>query len=318
MGVKQAASSIPIIGGLFDDSADKAMDQLRNNQGLWDGLEVPGAETYTPEELQYLADFNPEDAQFDLVEENGVRTAAQDAALERLASLADSGLSDADKLGFEDARSNAASMARGSREAVISNMNARGLGGSGMDYAIQEIGNQEAAERARKSSMETAATAAQQRALYQKAYLDAIGGARDQDYRAEANNSDIINDFNKSNTAARNTAQAGNLTNRQNIVNSNVEGRNEAQRVNQGNRQTAFGNKVTKLNGLTGANAQVAQGYAAENAANTAARNANTKLAADLYTGGASSAAGGTDLIDPKKKKIETVGGSYGDMGSIA
>ena len=300
-GLKKIASGIPVIGGAFDDSDDKAIEQMQQNKALWEKLKTPGLswDEYSPEMLQSVGELDPAMADYSLVNEGDVTTGAQLAALNRLAGLAETGLSEVDALGFERARQNAARDSRGAREALIASANARGVGGSAMTTALQEIANQGAAERSRAAAMEQAAEAARQRAAYGSQYMNALSGVRDQDYRANANNTDIINKFNMANTQARNDANAANLQARQAIANQNVGARNQAQQYNQeGKRNTQqqnFSNQVTRLNGMTGANAGVANAYAAQNAANQANRNANTSLAVDL--------AAGTGLLDLDRKK---------------
>jgi len=281
-------SGIPFVGGAFDDSDEKAMEQLKGNQALWAGLEVPNIkfQKFTPEEFQYVGDYIPEDADFQTISEDPALRQAQLNALSRLSGLAETGLSDADAADFMRAKLEAGQLARGRNEALKNEMAARGMLGSGSEFMLREAANQEAAQRAQMAGLEQAAAAARQRALYQQAYGDALGGLRGQDLDVNSRNADIINQFNMANTGARNEAQQQNLANRQAIMGANTATRNDAQMYNiQGKRDVAqqnYQNQLQKIGGQTGANTGMAQGYAAQNAARTNERNQYTQAGVEL------------------------------------
>src|SRR5690606_37366499 len=133
---------------------------------------------------------------------------------------------------FMRAKLEAGQLARGRNEALKNEMAARGMLGSGSEFMLREAANQEAAQRAQMAGLEQAAAAARQRALYQQAYGDALGGLRGQDLDVNSRNADIINQFNMANTGARNEAQQQNLANRQAIMGANTATRNDAQMYN--------------------------------------------------------------------------------------
>jgi hypothetical protein len=310
--------------GIFDfltDSDEKALEALNKNTTDWERLKTPDLawKDIVPDKYMSVGDLNTENAQYDLVDEDPARLAMQDQALMKLAGLADTGLSEVDELGFERAQSDAAQAARGNREATISEMRSRGLGGSGLDYAMREMGNQDAAERARRSAMEQAASSAENRALYQKAYMDSIGGVRDQDYRTEAGNSDVISRFNAANTQTRNAAAERNLNNRQDLSNQNVTAGNAAKATNQEGRnataQQGFQNNLTRQQGVSGARGAQSQGYAADAASMSdgigGIVGGAAKLGLGAMTGGGSLAAEGAaqaassaPTVSPYKPKL--------------
>lgn len=286
MSAQDVLAKVPIVGSLFDNSQEKAIEQVRKNQKLWETVLPPTLtwDEFAPEAHEYGGDFNPEAIDYQQISEDPITRSAQMSALQKMAGLADTGLSEVDELGFARAEREGNRLAQGSTQAAISDARRRGVSGGGLEFAMREIGSQAAAERAQDAALETAAQAAQQRALYNQAYLSGTGAMRDQDYRANAANTGIINQFNQANTGARNQAAQQNLGRREAIANTNVNQRNQAQQYNQSGRretqQQNFNNEVARMGGMTGANTSVANAYGAVNAANQADRNANTDLLA--------------------------------------
>lgn len=270
------ATSLPGIGSIFDDSDENLMQELRKNQDLYAGINVPSYSDYNPEDYGYSGDLRPEDAQATQISEDpGVRT-AQLSALSKMAGLANTGMSDIDQAGYEKARQLGGQMARSGTQAAMQNAAARGLAGSGMEFMLREQANQDGAQNAQNAGLQQAADSARQRALYQSAYNDGLSNLRSQDYTKNAANSNILNQFNMANTKARNDAQQGNLQNRQTVMNANTTNRNNAQQYNNDLRLQNFQNQITRAGGMSNANAGMANGFAAQNAARTSARNANT------------------------------------------
>jgi hypothetical protein len=276
-------SSLPIVGGYFDDTDEQALNELRKNQGLYNNVLMPDLNDYKPEELKYLGDFNPELMEATQVQEDPMLRSAQLDYLNQLSGLSKTGMSDVDALGYLRAQQIGAKQSRAGREAAMSNAQARGVGGSGLEFATREIANQEGAQRAQEAAMQQAADSARQRALYAQAYGGALSGVRSQDYGVNAKNTDILNQFNQMNTSNKNTAGMYNLSNRQDLSNRNISERNSAQKYNNDLRQQQFNNALTKAGGQAQANTGMASGYAAQNAANTAERNANTGILFGAY-----------------------------------
>jgi hypothetical protein len=290
------ATSIPIIGGLFDDTDERAMAELARNRELYEGIDVPNLtwQDLAPEL------YTNETANYELTSEDPIIRSRQMDHLAKLAGLADNGLSDVDAAGFDKARQIGAQSARAGREASMADAAARGVAGSGLEFASREIANQAGADRAHEAALQQAAESARQRALYEQAYGSALGGVRSQDLAANQANTDIINRFNQANTAQRNQTNAANTDLRNNTQATNQQGRRDVAQQN-------FNNQMTRANGIAGANTQVANGYGAQNAANTAERNMWTGIAAQA--GLAAYGAGG-------KKKPSYAGESNTDYSA--
>jgi len=281
--LNKIGKSIPVVGGFFDDSEEKAMEALERNRELYGQIALPQFNDYNPEEFQYLGDLKPEMMEYDQIEEDPMIRSDQMEVLAKLAGLSERGLSDVDAAGFERAKQLGARSARAGTEAAIENARARGAAGSGMEFAMREIANQEGANRAMNAGLEQAAEAARQRAAYTAAYGNSLAGMRNQDLNVNSQNTDIINRFNQMNTANRNDAAARNLDMRQGLSNTNIGERNAAQQYNNDLRQRSFDAQMAKTGGMAGANTGVAQGYAAQNAANAANRGANAQLGLSIY-----------------------------------
>ena len=306
-------AKLPVVGGMFDNNDDKAKGYLDRNLQLYEGLDTPDLywQDYDPTMYDYLGDFNPEAAQYQLIDANDPMVyQKQMEALARMEGLSQTGLSELDEIAFNQAQMAAGADARRGRESIMENARARGVAGGGMEMALKQQAEQEAAERARRAGMEQAAEAAKMRALYSQAYGGELANMQNQNYRQEAANKDIINRFNEMNTAARNTAAATNLSNRQAIGNANVDLRNQAQQYNQQGRldtqQQKYQNELSRLAGLSGQNQQQAQWYANKAAQNAQARKAGGQAigtaVGGMFGGPAGASMGGS------------IGGAAGDM----
>jgi hypothetical protein len=249
---------------LFGDSgAGDIQDIMNQNKRLYEGINLPELEfnEYTPEAL-----LN-ESMKAELVNEDPLIKQAQMKALERMAGLAETGFSDVDQANLMGARDQADSMVRQNRDAVLQNAQARGVAGGGLEFALKEMANQEASERARKSGMEGAAETARMRAMQQQAYQNALSGQRSQDFQANAKNTDILNQFNQMNTQNRNATNQYNVANRNTAQTYNNEQKNTVA-------QNQFNNEMARAGGISGANQGVATAVASGQAANASNTNA--------------------------------------------
>lgn len=267
-------AGLPVVGSLFDHSDEDAINAVKGNKTLWDNLKTPDLKwkDYDPSAYQYGGDMQAQQ-----IQDDPLIKSAQMSALQKLSGLADTGLSDVDQAGFENARSIGSQVAHGADQAALQNATSRGVAGSGMEFAMREQGAQDAASRAQQAGLQQAADSARQRALYQKTYGDALSSQRSQDFQQSAANTDILNRFNQANTGRRDQ-----------ISQANTSGSNQAQMYNnQGQintQQQNYNDQLSKTAGQTGANTGVANAYAAENAANTANRNSNTQLGIQAAT----------------------------------
>jgi len=255
------------LGSFLGDDDEAAMEELRRNQELYGAINTPEFLDYNPEEYSSAGDYLPEEAQGSLISEDPALKGMQMGVLSKLSGLSETGLSDVDNAAFMRAQKLGNQVARGQSEAAMQNAAARGVGGSGMEFAMREAASQAGAERAQDAGLGQAAEAAKMRALYTQAFGDAASRTRGDDFRANAGNADILNRFTQMNTQARNDAQQWNLQNRQDISNKNVGERNSAQQYNNDIRQRNFNNQLAKVGGQAGANKDMAGGYAAKDAA---------------------------------------------------
>lgn len=290
------ASQIPIIGGLFDDSQDQALQQLKKNQELYGNLQTPDFQKYVPDAYKVAGEYDPEKAQAQTVSEDPSLRSTQLAVLNKMAGLADTGLSDVDQAGYEHAREIGDQMVNSGTQAALQNAAARGQAGSGMEFAMREAANQAGAGRAQDAGLQQSADSARMRAMYAQMMGQDASSLRSQDFSNNAANAGIMNQFNLLNTQNANQAQQYNLGNKQNVSNMNVQNQNAAQQYNNQMTQQQYQDQLQKVSGQTGANSGMAQGYAAENAANTAARNQNTQLATQAVMGGMGGGSSAKDL----------------------
>lgn len=260
---------------LFGDGGAGDIEALmRQNQTLYGNIALPELEfkEYVPEAL------TGESTNAELVDEDPLVKQAQMKALERMAGLAETGFSEVDEANLMSARDQADSMARQNREAILQNAQARGVGGGGLEFALKEMANQEASERARRAGMEGAADTARMRAMQQQAYQNALSNQRQQDYQQSAKNTDILNQFNQMNTQNRNMVNQANVGNRNSAQMYNNEMKNQVA-------QNQFNNQITKAGGQAGANEGVANAIAAREAANSSNTNALIGAGATLGAG---------------------------------
>lgn len=221
---------------------DAANDANERNRQLLQSIVLPKYENYSPELYQ------TEDANYQTTNEDPITKSMQMSALAKMAGLADEGLSDADKAEFQHATDNANQFSRAQTASILNNAQSRGVAGSGLEMLMREQAAQDGAQRAQSAGLETAANGARQRALYNQAFLQGSGNMRDQDYRANANNTNIINQFNQANTQARNR-----------VNQANVDQRNQAFQYNQNLKDKNFQNQMQQTTGQTNANNRQAE-----------------------------------------------------------
>lgn len=256
-----------------DPSLGDTKRLLEENKRLYDAIDLPHFKDYAPEAL------TTEAGTAELIGEDPNKKAMQMQALEKMLGLSEQGLSAEDELAFMEAESLANQESKQARDALMQNAQARGVAGSGLEFALAEQANQGASERARRAAMERAATSARMRALNNNAYMNALSGVRDQDYRTEAANTDALNRFNQMNLQNRNQARQ-----------YNVGQRNQAQQYNNDLRQRNFQNEVTKADGVAGVNRDLGNAYASEQAARNQNRN---QLVSGIIRGGSAYFGGG-------------------------
>lgn len=290
-----------LIGSGDDSDSNAAMAALQQNRDIYGSINAPQYSPLNPDLYQVAGQYDPKMASANTISEDPSTRNAQLSVLGKMAGLADTGLSDVDQQGYQHAQEMGNQVAKGGTDAAIANAAQRGVGGSGMEFAMREMANQGGAQRANEAGLGQAADSARMRAMYTQAYGQGLSGLRGEDYRAGAGNANILNQFNMANTGAANDAQKYNLGNAQAVGNANVGQRNYAHQYNNDLGQREFQDKMAIAGGASGANNNLAQGYAAKDAASTSNTNSNMALAAqtgvNLYA--ANKKSGGADATAP-------------------
>lgn len=193
--------------------------------------------------------------------------AARDAQMEALNGLMgeynSNGMSATDRAKLAEATDTANAENRGQQGAITQNFAERGQLGSGNELVAKLLASQGASTTAAKAATDVAGQAAQ-RALQAMMESGKLGGdinaadykqASDKAAAADAIarfNADNSTKVNLVNTAAKNTAQASNLKEKQRVSDTNAENENTNAVRNSNLYQTDFNNKITKARGIAG------------------------------------------------------------------
>ncbi len=188
------------------------------------------------------------------------------------------GLSAADEANLARLQSETSQADRGRREAILQNLGARGMGGSGQELLAQLQSSQAATDRQSQASMDMAGQAQQNalNALTQRGNL--AGQMSEQDFNQQAKVAaakDAIAQFNASNSA--NVAQ-GNVQNQMANQQFNAQQRQGAAQLNQGAQNTALSGRSGTRQSLSNANTDLAN-KAAENKAGLSQKNFENQMA---------------------------------------
>lgn len=270
-------AGLPVIGGLFDDTEERAQEKLKEYEDLY-----KNPENYA----KFTGGWTPEDVTASQITEDPGLKNMQMNYLSKLMDMSESGLSDEDKLGFEMAQREAENTAKAQQAAIVNQMRERGIGGSGAELALRSQASQDAVNRQSLANMGQAAQAAKQRALYSQAYGNQLGDMRSADYRTAASNQDALNRAAQFNAQNQNAAREYNARTQQGLENAN---------------------KQTRLGGLTSANEKYYKDILAESAANSASRKALGQAAGSII---------GAAVGGPAGAQVGgTMGGTMGDPG---
>jgi len=195
---------------------------------------------------------------------------AQMQALLGLQEVASDGITPIEKAAMREIQDNLETTSRGDQLAIMENRKARGLYGSGDEYAQRMLASQMAATRASREGLQTAADARKRslEALMQTGQLS--GQIRGQDYDQAARKAaalDEIRRFNTSNRQAvvnanvdrRNAATAVNLQEKQRVADANINNRNQNRVRDADLVQRDFENKMNIARGKSGQLTSMAQ-----------------------------------------------------------
>jgi hypothetical protein len=274
-------------------------------------LQGPSADDlrYQLEMLVEQGAINPEEAQAILLEQSKMGSITLDPRLkeQQMASLAalqelasGGGMNTADQSMLSRIANQENAQARGQREAILQNAQARGLGGSGIEMLSNMINQQESVNRKSQRDLDVAAMA-QQRALEAMMQSGQLAGqmsqqdfgqqsqiAQAQDAIARFNAQNQQNQVNM-NVQNRNQAQQQNLANKQQVANANVMQRNQQAAQNANIQQQIFENELRKRGGQAGIGQANASAAGQNSAAQAAAHN---QMMSALFGVGAAAAGG--------------------------
>lgn len=189
--------------------------------------------------------------QFEKVQRPNKQTLdAQIQALQGLSQSAKGGMTAEERVAQNQIRDKQARENEAAKNSIIQNLAARGQAGGGAELALRLQAAQSGANQASEESDRVAA-AAQARALQSLGMLGNLSGSmRGQEFSENQANANIANEQNRFNVAnqisqqsrnvsAKNAAQAGNLTNAQNILNANTGMANQ-EKLRQENAQRQY------------------------------------------------------------------------------
>jgi hypothetical protein len=215
-------------------------------------------------------------------------------ALERLSQQGREGLTLEDRAALEQVQRETAQAQRGQEEAILQNMQARGMGGAGSELAARLQASQSSADRASQSGLNIAAQA-QQRALQaalSSGKLAGEMGSQEFEQKAKvASAQDLINQFNTGS--------------RQKVQQRNIDARNQAQMANLRDAQAREANRVATLNAQRQGDVQANLDYA----------NARNQQILGRAGAGAGVAAAQTQ---GRQREDEGFAGVMGGLGAIA
>lgn len=239
----------------------------------WDDLQVPELQNLDLETLVQQGYITPEQAQAAQQDPSAMQAIATDPrlqqiqmdALDSLTDLSKTGMTAQDKAALNQIQTDESTKARGAREAILQEAQARGAGGSGLSMLAQLQNSQDAATRQSQRDMDVAgqaqaralqalqASGTQANQMQQTQFGQAAEKAKAQDAISQFNTANM-QQTNLANTAANNAAQAANLGVKQNVADQNVATRNQEQVANKTTiPQQNYQNQLQKTTGQSGA-----------------------------------------------------------------
>lgn len=217
-----------------------------------------GGHGFSDEDLKAFYAMDPERIEGKQVEIDPELRRKQMAALEALQAISDGRIESQGAAQRQAARMQAEQIAAGRDAAIQQQMSSRGVGGSGMEFALRGQSGQQAANMAGQMGMQGAAQSALERLQSQNAYQSGLGNLRAQDTDLAMRNSDIINRFNQYNADRQNAANMynTNLQNQLGQFNLNRKDRNKVY-----DKESAFKNASALAGLLPAEKSDVGQKY---------------------------------------------------------
>lgn len=295
-----AGGALGLVAGGMMGGDDQSNETLQRLMAQAENIPLPVLREYYPELYKQVVSLNPEletavnlgPSEMQGIATDPVLRQAQLKALASLQGIGEAGGRDAQFLSEQGRlESDINQNLQGQQGAVLQNMAARGMSGSGLEMVAQNQNIQGAANRQAQMEMDLKAQA-QQRALQAIMQGGQLGGQMQaQDFGQAAQKAaaaDAIARFNAQNqqnvigqnVAAKNQAQAWNAATAQNVAGQNTQLANQAQQYNLGLDQQQYQNKLNKYGVISGSG----QAMAGNQARQAAEQNA---FAGNLISAGA-------------------------------
>lgn len=222
--------------------------------------------------------------------DSGLRD-AQMSALEMLRQRSVTGLGPEDRAALNQVRGEVQRDTEAKRQQILQQMQARGLGGSGAELAMQIAGSQQSADQASAEADRLAAMASQNALSALAQYGNQAGNLQAQDLGLQSSKAQAMDEFNRFNIQGRRDAQATNVGAQNQAQAANIGRSNTVSDTNIGNRNQELAN-VRDLKNQQAANmSNLAVGQGATNAATQKALGQN-RAALATGIGGAFDEAG--------------------------
>lgn len=257
-----------IYGGISGAAAKKeqmeaAQAAMADAASQYNGIVPPEVRNLIVEELKKQGVYSPEieesmsagETHWKEITESKANTDAQAGALQQMAGVSRTGFQASDRMALNKVRNEGARDQQAKEAQILQQMQARGMGGSGAELAMQLSNSQSGADQASEQSDRLAAQAQQNALAAIGSTANMASQARGDDLKlasGKANAQDEMNRFNVSNqrevaqrnVAGRNQAQAANLEESQRVYEQNiVNKRGEALRQETA-KQTKFDNQM--------------------------------------------------------------------------
>lgn len=232
-GVSAGLQGIPFLNLVFGPmvqamEADARNNRLRDMMQAYEDLRMPQFDKagWNPTISDLEKYQNPIMAMAERIQIDPKMREKQMQSLDQLRDLSEGYGAAQNEAGRRQAIYEANQMAKARSDAAAMNASMRGVGGSGLDIALQAQGSQDAANRAMMGGLEAAKQGAQQRYQGNMAYQQGMSNVRAQDTDLAGRNAAIGNQFELYNTGLKNqnsmaNTQLGNqnIMNRQNLTN---------------------------------------------------------------------------------------------------
>lgn len=239
-------------GGDDGEAARKQQEALMD-QTLAEiaGVSVPELKQIQLENPRWLEDLQAEQldpSQMKYVNTDPRLRSQQTAALDALNQISEGGgMTMQDRANLSQIQNESATADKGRRDALMQNMNARGMGGSGMELLSNLQSNQAATDRNMQQGLGVAGMA-QNRALesiMQSGNL--AGNLRGQDFSEQSKKAEAADAINRFNTQNRQDVNRFNVGGRQDTANEAINTRNQNQTMGNAVLQQNYDNQMNKI-----------------------------------------------------------------------